>query len=60
MPLPALVPVTPENADLHLFVGGSHMLQSAKFEWIGTLVLLNIIVMVTAPYPFNIVKHDQY
>ena len=40
MPLPALVPVTPENADLHLFVGGSHMLQSAKFEWkwyIGTV-----------------------
>ena len=33
MPLPALVPVTPENTDLHLFVGASiHLLQSAKFK----------------------------
>ena len=31
MPLPALVPVTPENTDLHLY-GGSNMLPSAQFK----------------------------
>ena len=30
--LPVLVPVTPENADLHLFVGCTHMLQSGRFK----------------------------